>query len=68
VGTVGSVSSYITRRVIRGESIKILCVDEADEMLSQTGCAEIVLKIKDSLGSAVQVDMFYSPGCIICNT
>ena len=57
VGTPGTMVDYIKRRIIDPTPIKVLVLDEADNMLDQENLSEQCLKIKKySLCS------FYIPG------
>lgn len=57
VGCPGRVHDMIRRNHIRGSDIKIIVLDEADEMLS-AGFKEQVYNIFNYLGSSVQVCLF----------
>jgi translation initiation factor 4A len=41
VGTVGRVIDVVQRGALKPEKIKILCIDEADEMLSNRGKSQV---------------------------
>ncbi|KAJ6441360.1 pantothenate transporter liz1 [Purpureocillium lavendulum] len=57
VGTPDRVLNMISRRALRTDTIKILVLDEADEMLS-TGFKEQMYEVFQSLDSDVQVLLF----------
>eukprot|EP01004_Peranema_trichophorum_P004269 NODE_3203_length_1400_cov_210.602976_g2710_i1.p1 GENE.NODE_3203_length_1400_cov_210.602976_g2710_i1~~NODE_3203_length_1400_cov_210.602976_g2710_i1.p1 ORF type:complete len:404 (+),score=49.05 NODE_3203_length_1400_cov_210.602976_g2710_i1:49-1260(+) len=57
VGTPGRVYDVIKRGALRTESLKVLCLDEADEMLSQ-GFSEQIYEIFKFLPKDIQVALF----------
>lgn len=57
VGTPGRAFDLINRNVIRADGIKILCLDEADEMLSQ-GFKDQIYEIFQKLPPDTQVTLF----------
>jgi len=57
VGTPGRVSDVIKRGALRTDSLRCLCLDEADEMLSQ-GFSEQIYEIFKFLPKDVQVALF----------
>ena len=57
VGTPGRVFDMIKRSVLRTDTIKIFCLDEADEMLSQ-GFKEQTYEVFQSLPQDTQVVLF----------
>ena len=57
VGTPGRVHDLMRRRKLNTKNIKILVIDEADEMLS-SGFKEQVYNVFQFLGSKVQVSLF----------
>jgi translation initiation factor 4A len=57
VGCPGRVLDFLTRRVIQSEGLKLLVLDEADEILSQ-GFQEQIYNIFQFLTDNVQVVMF----------
>lgn len=46
VGTPGTVADYLRRKIIDPTSVKVLVLDEADNMLDQENLSEQCLKIK----------------------
>jgi ATP-dependent RNA helicase DDX19/DBP5 len=46
VGTPGTVQEQLRRRLIKAENIKILVLDEADNMLDQQGMGEQCSRVK----------------------
>jgi ATP-dependent RNA helicase DDX19/DBP5 len=46
VGTPGTVQEQLKRRLIKADSIKILVLDEADNMLDQQGLGEQCTRVK----------------------
>lgn len=46
VGTPGTMADYIKRRIIDPSTVKVLVLDEADNMLDQENLSEQCLKIK----------------------
>lgn len=54
VGTPGRVYDMIKRGALKTDTVKILCLDEADEMLSQ-GFRESIRQIFQELGAKIQV-------------
>jgi ATP-dependent RNA helicase DDX19/DBP5 len=46
VGTPGTAADLIKRRQLNGAELKILCLDEADNMLDQQGLGEQCLRLK----------------------
>jgi len=57
VGTPGRVYDMLCRRVLRGDHIKMMVLDEADEMLSR-GFKDQIYDIFQALPSGVQVGLF----------
>lgn len=57
VGTPGRVYDVIKRGALRTEGLKVLCLDEADEMLSQ-GFSEQIYEIFKFLPKDIQVALF----------
>jgi len=57
VGTPGRVFDMIKRQALRTDSIKVLCLDEADEMLSQ-GFKDQIYEIFQMLPPDTQVTLF----------
>lgn len=46
VGTPGTMADYLKRRIIDPKNVKVLVLDEADNMLDQENLSEQCLKIK----------------------
>lgn len=46
IGTPGTMSEYLRRRIIDPSTVKVLVLDEADNMLEQENLSEQCLKIK----------------------
>jgi translation initiation factor 4A len=57
VGTPGRVSDMLRRRYINGKKLKLMVLDEADEMLS-SGFKEQVYNIFQYLNSEIQIALF----------
>ncbi|KAF8922190.1 P-loop containing nucleoside triphosphate hydrolase protein [Mucidula mucida] len=57
VGTPGRMLDMINRKALRSDAVKILCIDEADEMLSQ-GFTTQIYEIFQLLPSDIQVALF----------
>jgi len=57
VGTPGRVYDMLSRRVLRPDHIKVLVLDEADEMLSR-GFKDQIYDIFQALPSSIQVGLF----------
>jgi len=49
VGTPGTIVDYVRRRIIDGKKVKVLVLDEADNMLDQENLSEQCIKIKNFL-------------------
>ncbi|KLO07630.1 DEAD-domain-containing protein [Schizopora paradoxa] len=49
VGTPGTIVDYVRRRLIDASKVKVLVLDEADNMLDQENLSEQCIKIKNSL-------------------
>ncbi|KAF1945906.1 P-loop containing nucleoside triphosphate hydrolase protein [Clathrospora elynae] len=58
VGTPGTVQDMLRRRLINPRSIKILVLDEADNMLDQQGMGEQCSRVKTLLNKDVQTVLF----------
>ncbi|KAJ4412046.1 RNA helicase required for poly(A+) mRNA export [Gnomoniopsis sp. IMI 355080] len=58
VGTPGTVMDSIKRRQFNIQDIKMLVVDEADNMLDQAGLGEQAAKVKNMLPKNVQILLF----------
>ncbi|KAF2462163.1 P-loop containing nucleoside triphosphate hydrolase protein [Lineolata rhizophorae] len=58
VGTPGTVMDMIRRRQMNARSIKILVVDEADNMLDQQGLGDQCKRVKALLPSQIQLVLF----------
>lgn len=46
VGTPGTMADFLKRRIIDSKTVKVLVLDEADNMLDQENLSEQCLKIK----------------------
>jgi len=58
VGTPGTVMDMIRRRLIDPKHIKILVLDEADNMLDQSGLGEQCTRVKQLLPNGIQTVLF----------
>ncbi|EKM57811.1 uncharacterized protein PHACADRAFT_182252 [Phanerochaete carnosa HHB-10118-sp] len=59
VGTPGTMTDLIRRKVIDTSAVKIFVLDEADEMLNQDGLGDQTLRVKNMLPrSQVQIVLF----------
>ncbi|KNG45451.1 atp-dependent rna helicase dbp5 [Stemphylium lycopersici] len=58
VGTPGTVQDMLRRRLINPKSIKILVLDEADNMLDQQGMGEQCTRVKALLNKDIQTVLF----------
>ncbi|KAI4229272.1 MAG: hypothetical protein L6R36_001020 [Xanthoria steineri] len=58
VGTPGTTMDLIKKRLINPTGIKVLVLDEADNMLDQQGLGDQCLRVKKMLPPAVQVVLF----------
>lgn len=58
VGTPGTVTDMIRRRLIDSKNIKILVLDEADNMLDQQGLGEQCTRVKTMLPKDIQTVLF----------
>ncbi|KAL8867249.1 MAG: hypothetical protein Q9174_005785, partial [Haloplaca sp. 1 TL-2023] len=58
VGTPGTATDLIRRRLIDARGIKILVLDEADNMLDQQGLGDQCLRVKKLLPQDLQVVLF----------
>ncbi|KAI9873450.1 MAG: RNA helicase required for poly(A+) mRNA export [Pleopsidium flavum] len=58
VGTPGTVMDMVKRRTLDPSHIKVLVLDEADNMLDQQGMGEQCLRVKTMLPKAVQIVLF----------
>lgn len=58
VGTPGTIQDMLRRRLINKESIKILVLDEADNMLDQQGMGEQCTRVKSLLNKDIQTVLF----------
>ncbi|KAH7380411.1 P-loop containing nucleoside triphosphate hydrolase protein [Phaeosphaeria sp. MPI-PUGE-AT-0046c] len=58
VGTPGTVQEQLKRRLISGNTIKILVLDEADNMLDQQGMGEQCTRVKSLLPKDIQTVLF----------
>ncbi|KAF2397739.1 ATP-dependent RNA helicase DBP5 [Trichodelitschia bisporula] len=58
VGTPGTVVDMIRRRIINVSNMKVLVLDEADNMLDQQGLGDQCKRVKLSIPSHVQVTLF----------
>ncbi|EDU43075.1 SrmB Superfamily II DNA and RNA helicase [Pyrenophora tritici-repentis] len=58
VGTPGTVQDMLRRRLINNKSIKILVLDEADNMLDQQGMGEQCTRVKALLNKDIQTVLF----------
>lgn len=57
VGTPGRVTDFLTRRIIQGNTVNMLVLDEADEMLSK-GFKQQIYEIFQQVHQDVQVGLF----------
>ncbi|KAI4210121.1 MAG: hypothetical protein LQ351_007024 [Letrouitia transgressa] len=58
VGTPGTTMDMIKRRLINPQHIKVLVLDEADNMLDQQGLGDQCLRVKRGLPPNIQVVLF----------
>ncbi|KAL8810071.1 MAG: hypothetical protein Q9223_002627 [Gallowayella weberi] len=58
VGTPGTTMDLIKKRMINPSGIKILVLDEADNMLDQQGLGDQCLRVKKMLPPSIQVVLF----------
>ncbi|KAI1000760.1 ATP-dependent RNA helicase [Podosphaera aphanis] len=58
VGTPGTTMDLIRRRQLLTHKIKILCLDEADNMLDMQGLGDQCLRVKNMLPRAIQTILF----------
>ncbi|KAJ5887784.1 hypothetical protein N7495_007825 [Penicillium taxi] len=58
VGTPGTVLEQIRRKVLNPTNIKVLVLDEADNMMDQQGLGDQCLRVRKFLPSTVQVVLF----------
>ncbi|KAF2709950.1 DEAD-domain-containing protein [Pleomassaria siparia CBS 279.74] len=58
VGTPGTVMDMLRRRMISPKDIRILVLDEADNMLDQQGLGEQCTKVKSMLNKDIQTVLF----------
>ncbi|KAH8724037.1 P-loop containing nucleoside triphosphate hydrolase protein [Phaeosphaeriaceae sp. PMI808] len=58
VGTPGTVQEQLKRRLIKSDSIKILVLDEADNMLDQQGLGDQCSRVKSLLPKNIQTVLF----------
>ncbi|PVU92611.1 hypothetical protein BB559_003659 [Furculomyces boomerangus] len=58
VGTPGSLTSMIRKRVISPEKVKIFVLDEADNMIGQQGLGDQSIRIRNLMPKGCQVVLF----------
>ncbi|KAF2028784.1 P-loop containing nucleoside triphosphate hydrolase protein [Setomelanomma holmii] len=58
VGTPGTVQEQLRRKLIKADGIKILVLDEADNMLDQQGLGEQCTRVKTLLPKSIQTVLF----------
>jgi ATP-dependent RNA helicase DDX19/DBP5 len=58
VGTPGTVHEMIKRRVLNPTKLKVLVLDEADNMLDQQGLGDQCIRVKTTLPRNIQVVLF----------
>lgn len=58
IGTPGRVYDMLKRQAIDGQTVKILIIDEADQMLDKDGFQDIVHDIMEFLHKNVQIGLF----------
>ncbi|KAH6683249.1 putative ATP-dependent RNA helicase dbp5 [Halenospora varia] len=58
VGTPGTVMDLIKRRQFDTSQMKVLCLDEADNMLDQQGLGDQCIRVKKMLGNVKQTLLF----------
>jgi len=58
VGTPGTVMDLIKRRQLDVSQMKVLCLDEADNMLDQQGLGDQCIRVKSMLPSVEQILLF----------
>ncbi|RMZ77065.1 hypothetical protein DV738_g4566, partial [Chaetothyriales sp. CBS 135597] len=58
VGTPGTVQDMIRRRTLDVRALKVLVLDEADNMLDQQGLGDQCIRVKQMLPKSVQIVLF----------
>ncbi|KAF3931937.1 hypothetical protein ABW20_dc0101259 [Dactylellina cionopaga] len=58
VGTPGTVLDCIKRRILSTRDIKMLCLDEADNMLDQQGLGDQCFRVRSAMPKDIQVLLF----------
>ncbi|MCJ1313624.1 RNA helicase required for poly(A+) mRNA export [Agyrium rufum] len=58
VGTPGTMMDMIRRRLIDVSGLKVLVLDEADNMLDQQGFGEQCMRVKNALPKQIQICLF----------
>lgn len=66
VGTPGTMTNLIRKKVIDVNSIKVFVLDEADNMLDQDGLGDQTLRIKKCVLSSLLVHLLPFNPCIAC--
>ncbi|KAJ5584601.1 Helicase C-terminal, partial [Penicillium hispanicum] len=58
VGTPGTVMDMVKKRIVNPRQLKVLVLDEADNMLDQQGLGDQCIRVKAALPSTIQVVLF----------
>ncbi|RDW81940.1 putative RNA helicase DBP5 [Coleophoma cylindrospora] len=58
VGTPGTVMDLIKRRQLDASQMKLMCLDEADNMLDQQGLGDQCLRVKQMMPKTIQILLF----------
>ncbi|EGD84341.1 ATP-dependent RNA helicase DBP5 [Trichophyton rubrum D6] len=58
VGTPGTVQDFIRKRLFNTQHVKVLVLDEADNMLDQQGLGDQCIRMKSSLPKTTQIVLF----------
>ena len=58
VGTPGSTMDMIRKRLLDGRALKVLVLDEADNMLDQQGLGDQCIRVRNMLPKGIQIILF----------
>ena len=64
VGTPGTMTDLIRRKVIDPSGVKVFVLDEADDMLKQDGLGDQTLRVKKCVSALYLVNMCYVQGSL----
>lgn len=67
VGTPGTMTDLIRRKVIDVSNIKVFVLDEADNMLDQDGLGDQTLRVKKCVSSCSLVYLYSLTSFVACN-